>query len=333
MQESGLQDGWALDDGGNILFTKEVAQSIAGAGARWVRINFRLGRRYPDWEWVAPLDRSTALMRYRQIVANARAANLKILGLLSNESWHGHQEDWQQNAAERIRGASGGNDYLEAFAKKTTHVIRSFMGMVDCWEIWNEPNMWTQRAPDGGYTGGSYIYPSNFVWLLCRMRAELQTCGAGNIPLISGGLFAFDATTADDYLVATFENGKWFDKRAVPVQGIGYHLYIDQGGPVEAQKIHRYLDTLRTTTRTNRCETLPFWITEIGWSTKSVSDEVQAANLSTAYDACNARDDVQSAIWFQRIDIPPAGLAFGLLRADGSKKPSWDASKQAAIAH
>ena len=116
----GLQDGWAIDNGaidndGNVLFTHEVAAKIAEAGAGWVRINFRLGA-FKDWTETGTFGHS-ALSLYDEVVANARANHLKVLGLLCNEAWPGVQSDWQANNAERDRG-TGDNAYLSNFSKK-----------------------------------------------------------------------------------------------------------------------------------------------------------------------------------------------------------------------
>src|SRR5215207_8063656 len=50
--DQGLQAGWAVDDGGDSQFWGSVATRtgvIADAGARWIRINFRLGGCFSDW--------------------------------------------------------------------------------------------------------------------------------------------------------------------------------------------------------------------------------------------------------------------------------------------
>ena len=144
----GLQDGWAIDDAGNVLFTDAVAAKIAEAGAGWVRINFRLGG-FEDWTETETFDYS-ALDLYDEVVDNALNNNLKVLGLLSNESWHGDQSVWQANNAERDEG-NGDNDYLRNFSLKAAVILAGhFAGRVDLWEVWNEPNAYTTYSDEEG---------------------------------------------------------------------------------------------------------------------------------------------------------------------------------------
>src|SRR5688572_968956 len=58
----GIQDGWALDDQGNVLFTAADANLMAQTGAGWVRIHFRLGA-FKDWTETGNFGYS-ALSRY-----------------------------------------------------------------------------------------------------------------------------------------------------------------------------------------------------------------------------------------------------------------------------
>ena len=168
----GLQDGWANNNVCGVMFTPMVAEEIATAGASWVRINFRLGGSY-NWTEVASCDGASALDSYDTVVSNARAAGLNVLGLLSNESWPGSQAAWQANSAEQNPGSSGDNAYLEAFSHDAACVLfEHFSGRVAAWEVWNEPNAYTSYAPGTGYTGSTFIYPSNFAWLLRRVYEE-----------------------------------------------------------------------------------------------------------------------------------------------------------------
>src|SRR5437868_6272513 len=83
----------------------------------------------------------------------------QALGLLSNESWPGDQDQWIANNAE-VAGGNGDNGYVQAFAANAAGVLaRHFAGQVGWWEIWNEPNAWTDRDGAGNPTGGSFLFP------------------------------------------------------------------------------------------------------------------------------------------------------------------------------
>jgi hypothetical protein len=372
----GLQDGWAIDNSCGVMFTPQVAEAMADAGAAWVRINFRLGAS-PSWTEPAPCGKP-ALELYDAVVDNARAEGLQVLGLLSNESWPGDQDDWQANRAEWGPGGSGDNAYLADFATKAAgELMIHFAGRVDAWEVWNEPNAYSYYNEWEGYRGSTFIYPSNFAWLLRRVNEARSAAGVSGTPLISGGVFGHDLTAAltptlagvetkrgdpqtpgyaaprgvarpaappsadaavldsgAEYLRATYDQGialaGWGDLEAYPLDGLGQHLYVDQGATTSAAKITAYLEAVRAVPLEHPGATPPpTWITEVGWATNNVSYETQAANLRTAYDTFEATGYVAVPFWFQLRDIEGAGLYYGLLTPFDpqywTRKPAWDA--------
>jgi hypothetical protein len=352
----GLQGGWAVDDIGHVNFEHSLSLQfgfIQQAGAGWVRINFRLGQCFNDWtspSTVCPdADAQTALGIYDDVVTKARAANLQVLGLLSNESMPGDQSEWMANNAEQL-GGDGDNAYVRRFSRDVAGVLaRHFADRVTAWEIWNEPNAWTQATAPGVYSGGSFMYPSNFAWLLKRSYAAIKVeQPTSSSTVISGGLFGLDGTgsparqgikgaslingrditcgsnvsSGADYLCLTYAAGSskagW---RApdYPLDRIGQHLYVDQGGPTSVEKIRSYVDDVRqaylqyeganTTKQTE--------ITEIGWFANPSDEDFEAAqaraaeNLRIAYVTFSDMPYVSRAYWFNVQDVPEANLFAG----------------------
>jgi hypothetical protein len=191
--DQGIQGGWAIDDGGSPIFVHSVADQLPlmrQAGAGWVRINFRLGACYQDWTTPGCNGR-TALQAYDEVISRARAQNLQVLGLLSNESWPGDQDQWIANSAETA-GGSGDNAYVRAFASSAAGPLaRHFASQVGWWEVWNEPNAWTERDGSGNPRGGTFLFPSNFAWMLRRAQAAIKSARADAV-VVSGGLLAHD---------------------------------------------------------------------------------------------------------------------------------------------
>lgn len=217
----GIQDGWAINDKCGVDFTEEVATHIVESGAKYVRINFRLSPLFPDWETAVevtdtgdPCNR-TALSLYDEIMVTVDRVDpdrqLTIIGLLSNESWHGSQSEWQANSAER-EGGSGRNPYLEEFVQSADLLIDHFRedGRILIWEIWNEPNAYTGYDPETGYIGSSFIYPSNFAWLL---RLVYPYCADAGVQCISGGVFGHDLVGLDVMI-----DGQRVTKKGNPVR-------------------------------------------------------------------------------------------------------------------
>lgn len=228
--DQGLQGGWAVDDSGTTVFIHSVSAQLPimrQAGAGWVRINFRLGGCFQNWTSIGCNGR-TALQTYDEVVDRAQAQNLRVLGLLSNESWPGGQTQWIANNAE-VAGGNGDNTYVQAFASGAAGpVARHFAGRVAWWEIWNEPNAWTYRDGSGNPAGGSFLYPSNFAWLLRRTHAELKAARPDAV-LVTGGLLAHDQggasffTGADGHPRREVRHGERIGpRRSVRTAGVGY---------------------------------------------------------------------------------------------------------------
>jgi hypothetical protein len=204
----GLQGAWAVNDQGKIGFEHSLSSQfdvMQQAGAGWVRINFRLGACFKDWTTrtrCQGADGRTALEVYDRIVQAARERGLRIVGLLSNEAWPGGQAQWTANSAETTRRGTGDNAYVQDFAQKAVRVVVGrYRGSIDHWEVWNEPNAYTGLDGTGAPTGGSYMHPSNFAWLLKRSYAEVKALQPGTSSVVTAGsIFGHDpggqATTA-----------------------------------------------------------------------------------------------------------------------------------------
>ena len=136
----------------------------------------------------------SALQAYDSVVDTARANNLQVLGLLSGESLHGTQNEWQANNAETTSG-NGNNGYIGAFALNTGMLAAHFAGRVNTWEVWNEPNAWEFFDDSGHIWGGSYMYPSNFAWLLQRTNQSIKQANRRSL-VVAGAVVGFGDTGA-----------------------------------------------------------------------------------------------------------------------------------------
>jgi hypothetical protein len=203
----GLVGGWGVGDTGVVSFPHSLQSQLPimhEAQAGWVRINFRLGNCYQTW--TTPVSTSdvnvhgcdpglvgqTALQAYDEVVNTAQQSQLQVLGLLSNEAWQGVQDQWVANNAETTTG-NGDNPYLDDFAQQAAGVLaQHFAGRINRWEIWNEPNAWTSFDNAGHVWGSTWIYPSNFAWLLTRSYSAIKQAN-GSATVVSGGILGTDA--------------------------------------------------------------------------------------------------------------------------------------------
>jgi hypothetical protein len=358
----GLQGGWAVDDLGHVNFVHSLSLQfgfIQQAGAGWVRINFRLGQCFTDWTsptHVCPdADAPTALGIYDQVVDKAVASNLRVLGLISNESWPGTQTQWIQGNSE-VQGGDGDNAYIRGFASGAAGVLAEhFRDRVATWEVWNEPNAWTDHPGGEIFSGGSFIYPSNFAWMLKRSYAAIKQQQPGtSSTVISGGLFGHDGdgtppvsgikgaslvsgraitcasnfASGADYLCLTYAAGVatagWRISQ-YPLDRIGQHLYIDQAGPTSPERLTGFVQDVRSAYQTyeGADTTKGLEITEIGWVADpgaadfAEQQATQAANLKVAYDTFSNLPFVSRAYWFNIQDIPEADLFTGQVDGGG----------------
>jgi len=386
----GLQGGWAIDNQGHVNFVHSLTQQLplieeAGAGA--VRVNFRLGECFSNWTAVGCANADeprTALGLYDQVVNAALQRNLKVVGLISNESWHGTQAEWTASNAENA-GGSGDNAYIRSFATNAAGVLAShFAGRVTTWEVWNEPNAYSESPSPGVYTGSSFMYPSNFAWLLKRSYAAIKTHQPGtSSTVVSGGLFGHDIGGASvvvtnpegtrqritkrgtvemekqlspqaldkplasgptctsnvpsraDYLCSTYRMGQTkagWKKAAYPMDAIGQHLYIDQGGITTSSKLTIYLQDVRKAYVAFEGASTPkkTQITEFGWVANPDSQYYaaeagnQAQNVKTAYTTFKSTSFVTRADYFVVQDVPEAPVFYGLAQGDGTThKPAF----------
>ena len=346
-EHQGLQAGWAIDDQGNVNFTSSFTlqnRFMHEAEASWIRLNFRLGACFKDWVSTGCNGR-TALQTYDEVVTIAREHGFQVLGLVGHEAWPGNQDAWTANNAEHA-GGNGDNLYMQQLADEAMTVLAThFKDKIRAWEIWNEPNTWTEQDERGRPKGGSFIYPSNFAWALTHAHAAIKVAQPDAV-IISGGLFGHDmgetailfartvcptgANSGADYLCATYERGLthagWQPGR-YPFDHIGQHLYIDGGSLTSEEKLRYYLDDVRDAYLLYEGAESPktTHITEFGWSTKDLSQEVQAENLVLAFDTFRQVEYVARAYWFHAQDVPEAGLFYGLTDSTGKKKRAFSA--------
>ena len=105
---------------------------------------------------------------------------------------------------------------------------------------------------------------------------------------------------------------------------IGQHLYIDQARATSSRKITKYLNAVRNAyvAFEGSATAKTTVVTEVGWTTASVSQRNQADNLKLAYSVFKKTTYVKNAYWFNIQDVPEAKLSFGL-QTSGSDSDTY----------
>ena len=329
----GVDGGWSINDAGDYDFPYSLYRKIPlmlQMKAGWVRLNFRLGAHYQDW--TTPDSRGKSALDQYDVVVNACLANgLHILGLICNEAWPGGQPAWCAGNAENGLG-NGDNPYMQALTNAFGVITKHYSGSISDFEIWNEPDAWKTHPSPTVYQGGSFIYPSNFAWLL----HHVYNARPAGITIISGGLFGNNAGGQSNpgavYLGDTYRQGKalaqWNNDLqtygSFPLDVIGQHIYVDQWGSTAATTIQNFLDAVHNAAAQNEPHPFskPTVVTEIGWNTANVSENIQASNLDVSFGFINQVSYVTRAFWFNIQDSLTSGFNWGVFHSDNTPKPS-----------
>jgi len=311
--------------GGTILFDAAKADAIAATGCRAVRLNFRLDG---NTSW------NTALLnKYDTIVNTAAARGFEVLGILCNEIMPVGQSAWNDDP-----DGDGQNAYVTGFSTTAYMLIDRYKDRIKRFEIWNEPDAWTNPnyASDPRNAGGTYMLPRVYARLLtetylqCNWYDGRRLLTDHGVSLCTGGLFAHEIGGSNPYGFSYQYMGDvyaqavwdWMQSntgRRYPWDLFGYHFYLHQGTSFSASQLASYLNAMQARKAANG-DAAPILVTEFGWRSDAISESLQAANLRDAFNYLKGRADVARAYWYQWQDEP--GGAWGIVRGDGSPKPA-----------
>lgn len=326
--------GAAVWDGA-VLFTPAKAAAIAATGCRAVRINFRLDPQSGRSAWDAGL-----LAQYDAVVQTARAHNLTILGLLCNEAVAQGQDVYNDDA-----DGDGTNAYVGNFGAAALLLVSRYQDNIKRWEIWNEPNAWTQPsyATDPRHAGGTYMLPRVYAHLFAETYKQLNYYAGRSvlddhvISLCSGGLFAHEIgggfSTAMDYMQQVYDQtAVWNGLQAAtgrryPWRFFGYHYYLATDTVITPSRLNQYFNAVRSA-QSAAGDLSPILVTEFGWNSASAGggaagEANQRDNLRIAFNHMETRPFIVGAHWYQWVDEAYPWY-WGLTRGDGSRKPAHE---------
>ncbi|MCB9850712.1 MAG: PKD domain-containing protein [Phycisphaerales bacterium] len=166
-----------------------------------------------------------------------------------------------------------------------------------------------------------------------------------NVSLVSGGLFAHDIGgtnpgSATAYAHDTYNQTDIWNAfassplnptgRQYPWDYFGYHFYLNGGQAVSLTELNAYFnqnasghsnDGIRRE-QTNHGDTSPILVTEFGWTTEGVGDQLKADNLRDTYNWLRTQSFVTSGMWYQYNSGDPNGN-WGLTNGIGNYQAAW----------
>ncbi|MEO7556579.1 MAG: cellulase family glycosylhydrolase [Acidimicrobiales bacterium] len=311
----------------------DMDRSIAAmrdAGVQWVRANMTWSTVEPnangvlDAWWMPELDYA---------ITKAQAAGLKVLMPISDGVPY-----WASADPAKYVDATGGrhwNKYwkptnIQDYADFARTIAARYSPMgVHAYEVWNEPN-YVRFWPSG----------PNPVEYAAMLRATYPAIKQAdpNATVVMGGLSGNDYTFLQG--VYSAGGGAFFDRAAVHPYTNGKDptlCWYEPGTTRNAKFALCGIEEVRKTMLANG-DSRDLWLTEMGWSTSSVTNSVseaaQADYLTKAFTKIESYPYVANTFWYSFrnnwwTNNDPSDLEanYGLLRVDFSPKPALSAFK------
>ena len=304
------------------LSSEELASTLDDAvsmGAKWVRTDL-------SWPEVQPDSPNEFKWEQFDRVANAvRKRGLALLPIVT------YSPQWARSAGcSTFMCAPADAAQFAAFAGQAA----SRYSDITTWEIWNEPN----TSGSWGPSPDALAYANVLKLTASSIRKSIPSA-----KILIGGLSITGAITPQDFLTVLAHSGA-----TVGVDGVGLHPYTfpnlaSERGPwvSSSEDANSGLQSLRSVFTNAGVPVLPIWITEYGAPTGGgaaddsdhVSEARQAEIAADAVRTAAADTGIAALIWYSYKDTggDPSDVQsyYGLRRADGSKKPAYDAFRQA----
>lgn len=238
-----------------------------------------------------------------------------------------------------VTGVGGTRADVGAYTAFIANMATRYRGRVDAYEIWNE-------ADEAGFWPGAPD-PAGYVALLKASYAAVKAADPAAKVVFSpmvGNNF--------EYVDAAYRAGAkgYFDAMAVHTDtacSVASPSWFYRDKDRLARFVFLGYRTVRQTMLAHG-DDKPIWMTEFGWSATQrmcergmwagkkdagVSEAQQAAFLREAYHCMQEDPYLEAAMWFNSRDLRGDGSeldSYGLRRADGSRRPSYDAFKDVA---
>lgn len=274
---------------------------IKQAGIQLIRIDI-------NWYEVEPEKGKYNWERIDEVVRLAVERNIEILAVLA------YTPRWANGG----KGINYPPDDVEDWKRFVSRAVRRYKNKIKYWNLWNEPNVEKFWALDAEAYVRRILNPGAEAIKLVWPEAVLvgpEVTYLRSIP-----------RTWNMWMRQILRKGgaKWFDI-------ISMHIYKSEG-PEEIFKIifEGYPEELTPSIvellEEEGVDNKPFWITETGWSTTSVTEKTQARFYRGFLRRMKNNLFPHAVVFYEIIDDPSPGVGkYGILRADYSKKPAYDA--------
>jgi hypothetical protein len=291
-------------------------EDIASLGFTWIRIDIR-------WSGVQPHSSKQYNWKlYDPVVAAAGRYHLKVLGILDNAP------AWAAQSGCTNRSACAPKDpaWFAAFAAQAA---KHYKHSVQDWEIWNEENtnhFWSSKPNAKQYTQA-----------LKESYSSIKKANPAAF-IVLGGMAPVDTSDKNKIDTVQFLQQLYKTGAKGSFDAVGYHPYTYPSTPFDAHTAWAKMSSIRSIMRAHGDGAKQIWITEYGAPTNGpdgsgfVSEARQAQLARDAFAASQGKAWIGPLFWYTYQDwgtnTSTKENFFGLRRADGSEKPSYDVWKQ-----
>jgi hypothetical protein len=310
--------------------TYDAPGAAADMGAGWTRIPFLWAQMQPSGthEWFPPIsDEALAL----ELAQGRQPVGLVI----TTPGW---ATDMSIGPGVPYGLHTGHNDPNNLWANFLRSLVTTYAGRIDRWIIWNEPDVWDAAHP--GYTWGGSV--EDFLQLQRVAYLAIKEANPNATVIFSGTSYWWDAAYGRDLFFR-----RYLDALVQDLGAPGNNYYCD------AVALHIYFQPDFVYSITALYHQLmrehgfdkPVWIVETNAAPSldpqmpapnarfAITLDEQAAYIIQAFAMGIAGGATRIGV-FKMIDTPTDLTAnpepFGLVRADGSRRPAFAAYRVAA---
>jgi hypothetical protein len=257
----------------------QIAGEITTVGAHWAREDL-------NWSKIEPQRGVFDWSSFDQMLAIARANGITILPVA------GYAPSWTTPESSA--------DYAAFIAAAVARYGPGTEANLQWWELWNEPYYayaWSGKPGDPAAYARDVRAASQAAKAVAPTVKVLMAAEDGDAAAAGGGWWT---TSVQAYFTEVPDLAKWID-------GVAVHPYGDDPSvPVKEAEGFRgtsggwsfqRIDSIRAAFLAHGVN-VPFWITEIGWSTAEMSEATQARNYEDLTTQVAARPWVRAMFSF-----------------------------------
>lgn len=331
---SRVDNRFGIAAGGSLMWMNQTDldkyfSDLKGLGVTWVRWDM-------DWSAIQPRDvNSFVWTNIDRVVNTARNNGIKSLAIIT------YAPTWAETSNCPRDSICPPADPVQ-FAKFAGIVASRYKGIIDAYEIWNEPNLIMFWA-----TGANF---SDYSELLKLSYTEIKKVDP-NVTVLSGGLAA-SADEGGSISPITFVKGLYSSNANYYFDAVALHPYSYPVLPsyVASWNSWQQMYTIRNYMVSNGESSKKIWVTEYGAPTGGPGTSRDSSQLSFSYGSDYMNESAQQGMilqvtdlfsrnfdwmggffWYSLKDLStnrdtPENF-FGLIRFDGSRKPAFDTMK------